>query len=148
MIEQAEEPRATADDAAWLREHRVAYELESVTEWWEDHGRRPGLELVLFAAAPDGSAPGSDAADRIWLRLRELALGLVPDAVPHQHRSPRPYRSAFVYRPETHLHAEIPAGVRLFPGEHEEADLSVWRKKLEETLHASGIPARVWHDSE
>jgi hypothetical protein len=136
-------------DADWLKAREVAYDLGPISEWWDEHGQRQGLEMVLFAAAPEGADPGDDDADRAWLRLRALALSLVPDAVPEQSRSPRPYRAAFVYRPETGRQAEVRAAIRLFPPSRAdwEEHLRAWRSELEEAVRTHGIPRRVWRDA-
>lgn len=127
----------------WLRRHRVAYELGPVSEWWDDGGRRSGFELMLFAQAPPGADPGSDAADAVWHPLAALAASLVPEDVPRDSRVPRPYRAGFVYRPETGLQPELRAALALYPAMGDTDRSGTWRRALEDRLEAAGIPRRL-----
>ena len=101
--------RDTEGLRAWIREHRVCWELIPRVEVHQHERVRVGFDLTLLARHPEGlgDGPGCDTCRRHYETLREIALAAVPkDAGPIRCQVD-PFDASVHLRPETRWTPEI-----------------------------------------
>lgn len=101
--------------AAWVREHRVTWELGPLQEMVDHRLATVGLELRLFAQHSDGVHPTPGCSECVSLHDKLRAITLA--ALPHERRASwcqlAPFDAAFHLRPESEWRPEVELTVRI-----------------------------------
>jgi hypothetical protein len=106
------------DRGAWVRAHRVCWEIEPLRELVEGRGvQQTGYEVRLFGRLDLRAEERADQARlRVHDGLRELALDVLASfPEPHALIQVRPFDRAVHRRPETSFVAEIELSVVAYP---------------------------------
>jgi hypothetical protein len=135
-----------SDRRAWVRAHRVCWEIEPLRELTKGHGvQQTGYELKLFGRLDLRADEGAERAVlRVHDGLRELALDvLASHPEPHAIIAVRPFDRAVHLRPESSFAAEIELSVVAYPRHQDDpmppAEAQRRIAVLEEKLREMGL---------
>jgi hypothetical protein len=134
------------DRLAWVRTHRVCWEIEPLRELTKGHGlQQTGYELKLVGRLELGAGdPPGQALYRLHDGLRELALDvLASHPEPHAVIAVRPFEHAVHLRPGSGSAAEIELTVVAYPRHRDDplpqAEAQRRIAAIGRTLRAMGI---------
>jgi hypothetical protein len=135
---------------AWIREHRVCWELSPRYEL-HDHRRIPvGFDLSLFARHPDtfADSPGCEDCRRHHDVLREIVHAVLAEGPDRPRYEFAPFDGAVHLRPETGFTLEIELDVAILHrgSTFAEADARDRRTatEIQEALRGLGVQPRMW----
>lgn len=135
---------------AWIREHRVCWELSPRVEFHQHQRVQVGFDLTLLARHPEalGDGPGCEVCRRHYETLREIALSVVPKAAGPTSCEVDPFDASVHLRPETRWTPEIELNMAIlhrdgtFSGVDE--DERRCAAAIEEELRRLGARPRIW----
>ncbi len=135
---------------AWIREHRVCWELSPRVEFDQHRCVQVGFDLTLLARHPEalGDGPGCETCRRHYETLREIALAVVPKDEGPTRCELTPFDASVHLRPETRWTPEIELNMAIlhrdgtFNGVDE--DERRCAAAMEERLRRLGARPRAW----
>ena len=147
--------RDLASIQAWVRGHKVAWEVQPLMEAVKGRGlRRTGLELHLFASA--GGAAPAGAEDKPFADLHERVCRIAEMALPEDAKvlvEVLPFDAAEHLRPETGYEPEVQVTVCFTPGDPEAVETEIeaapgfierLQTAIERKLRDLGLQPRAW----
>jgi hypothetical protein len=138
---------------AWIREHRVCWELSPRYEVHEHRLIQVGFELALFARQPDTfeEAPGSEACRRHYEMLREVALAALPKDAHSARCELEPFDASVHLRRETSWALELELKVLILRRDatfgNVDQDERRYAEEIQEALRRLGAQPRTWSDT-
>jgi hypothetical protein len=139
---------------AWIREHRVCWELSPRVEFDQHRRVQVGFDLTLLARHPEalGDGPGCETCRRHYETLREIALAVVPKDAGPTRCELAPFDASVHLRPETHWTPEIELNMAIlhragtFSGVDE--DERRCAAVIQKELRGLGAQPRTWSSVE
>ncbi len=133
---------------AWVRDHRVCWEMAPLDEMSGLGRLQVGYELSLFARGVPGERLEAAAAADLYEKLSALALAAVPLDCATSRCDVEPFDASLHLRPETRWEPEVQATLRIAHGNGylQAIDDCERRcaKEAAQNLRAIGACERIW----
>jgi hypothetical protein len=139
---------------AWIREHRVCWELAPRFEVHDHRRIQVGFDLTLLARHPASlrDEPGCEECYRHYETLREIAQIVLPKGIHPTRCEFTPFDAAYHLRPETQWAPEIELTVEITHRDATFGDVDDDERRcaaeIEEGLRRLGARPRVWSTAE
>lgn len=137
---------------AWVREHRVTWELGPLQEVVDHRPATAGFELRVFAQHAAGAHPAPGCAECVSLHdmLRAITLASLPQERRASGYEIVPFDAAFHLRPESEWRPEVQLTVRIVHREGYLSPLDACEKRcaeeVQQALRKLGVQPRSWSD--
>jgi hypothetical protein len=139
---------------AWIREHRVCWELAPRFALHGDRRIQVGFDLTLLARHTPTTVdePGCEECSRDYLALREIGGLVIPSGIHPTQCTFSAFDASHHLRPETHWEPEIQLTIEITHRADTFGDVDDderrCRSEIEEALKRLGVRPRVWSSAE